>query len=250
MHQYSNTNKTLSGFTLIELSIVLVIIGLVVGGVLVGQDLVKGAERRAVIKQMSEYETAIITFKVKYNSLAGDTNNASTWFTGASNGDGNGIIDQPLEYLYLWQHLGYAGLIRGNYTGALIGGDVVAGQNAPKSIISSGYVAVPDDLDTGAQISGGTDITTGVNNILQFYIGTTAPNADIGSRIVCGGGIVSNQFAYLIDKKVDDGIADKGKWRSLLIDISSGGTITDSCSTYTPTDNATMCTFGYWFRTP
>ena len=54
------------GFTLIELSIVLVIIGLIVGGVLVGQNLIKAAEIRNQIKQMQEYQIAFNTFRTKY----------------------------------------------------------------------------------------------------------------------------------------------------------------------------------------
>src|ERR1700710_2201298 len=60
------------GFTLIELSIVLVIIGLIVGGVLVGQDLIKAAATRAQISQIEKYNQAVNTFKTKYNGIPGD----------------------------------------------------------------------------------------------------------------------------------------------------------------------------------
>ena len=60
------------GFTLIELSIVLVIIGLIVGGVLVGQDLIKAAEIRATVSQVEGYNSAVNTFRLKYNGLPGD----------------------------------------------------------------------------------------------------------------------------------------------------------------------------------
>src|ERR1700722_15466804 len=66
-----------NGFTLIELSIVLVIIGLIVGGVLVGQDLIKAAEVRAQISQIEKYNTAVNTFYGKYQAIPGDMNIAT-----------------------------------------------------------------------------------------------------------------------------------------------------------------------------
>src|ERR1700712_2724582 len=92
----------LQGFTLIELSIVLVIIGLIVGGVLVGQDLVRAAAVRAQISQIEKYNTAVNTFYGKYGYLPGDIKDPdATRFGFASrnpnggqpgNADGNGLI--------------------------------------------------------------------------------------------------------------------------------------------------------------
>ncbi|MFO0388554.1 MAG: type II secretion system protein [Alphaproteobacteria bacterium] len=65
-------NSRQQGFTLIELSIVLVIIGLVTAGVLVGKDLINQAELRSIITDVEKYNTAVNTFKVKYCCLAGD----------------------------------------------------------------------------------------------------------------------------------------------------------------------------------
>src|ERR1700678_1068516 len=64
-----------SGFTLIELSIVLVIIGLIIGGILTGQDLIKAAEARAQISQIEKYQTAVNAFYNKYGYLPGDIPN-------------------------------------------------------------------------------------------------------------------------------------------------------------------------------
>src|SRR5579871_6353801 len=86
------------GFTLIELSIVLVIIGLIVGGVLVGQDLIKAAQIRAEVTQLERYNTAVNTFRSKYNGVPGDLLSATNFFAsvtgqasgtaGLGNGDG------------------------------------------------------------------------------------------------------------------------------------------------------------------
>lgn len=87
------------GFTLIELSIVLVIIGLIVGGVLVGQDLIKAAQIRATVTQLERYNTAANTFRGKYNGLPGDVTGGVNFFPSVTNqsttagaGNGDGLI--------------------------------------------------------------------------------------------------------------------------------------------------------------
>src|ERR1700735_3583176 len=69
---YTKDRSDERGFTLIELSIVLVIIGLIVGGILVGQDLIKAAETRAQISQIEKYNSAVNTFRGKFGGLPGD----------------------------------------------------------------------------------------------------------------------------------------------------------------------------------
>ena len=65
------------GFTLIEMSVVLIIVGLLTGVVVLGRDLIRSAEVRAVAKQVDMLDSAILTFQVKYNCLPGDCPNAS-----------------------------------------------------------------------------------------------------------------------------------------------------------------------------
>lgn len=90
------------GFTLIELSIVLVIIGLVVGGILVGRHMVESAQERAQIAQIQKYHQAVNTFKGKYGALPGDmavSTAAQNGFItanctgGTGHRDGNGFLD-------------------------------------------------------------------------------------------------------------------------------------------------------------
>ena len=114
----------------------LVIIGLLVGGVLVGQDLIKSAEIRAQISQIEEFKTAVNTFKVKYNYLPRDMppSEASQLgfftFTGAfagkaciqgmggyAYGNNDGIINARTENYPFWSHLSDAKLVKGTYGG-------------------------------------------------------------------------------------------------------------------------------------
>jgi len=90
-----NKNASLRyGFTLIELSIVLVIIGLLAGGILVGRDLIRAAEIQRQVKQLQEYQLAFTTFKTKYNCIPGDCATATDYFGAAVvNGNGNGLVD-------------------------------------------------------------------------------------------------------------------------------------------------------------
>jgi prepilin-type N-terminal cleavage/methylation domain-containing protein len=66
------TYNTTGGFTLVELSIVLVIIGLIVGGILVGRDLIRASEVRSSVSQLEKLDTAVNAFRLKYEALPGD----------------------------------------------------------------------------------------------------------------------------------------------------------------------------------
>jgi prepilin-type N-terminal cleavage/methylation domain-containing protein len=103
------------GFTLIEMSIVLVIIGLIVGSVLVGQDLVRSAALNAPIAQIDKLQTAMLTFRGKYDALPGDIADPAASNFGfaargiyAGEGDGNGLIegisfnDATLHFSYVF----------------------------------------------------------------------------------------------------------------------------------------------------
>lgn len=87
-------------FTLIEISIVLVLVGLIVGGILVGGELISAARVRAQLSQIERYQQAINTFRVKYNYYPGDIPDPDASKFGfasrgslAGQGDGNGQVD-------------------------------------------------------------------------------------------------------------------------------------------------------------
>jgi prepilin-type N-terminal cleavage/methylation domain-containing protein len=88
------------GFTLIELSIVLVIVGLIIGGVMVGRDLIAASEIRSQISQIEKFNTAVHTFQLKYGYLPGDIPEPTASGFGFAargslqgQGDGNGVIE-------------------------------------------------------------------------------------------------------------------------------------------------------------
>ena len=129
-----------AGFTLLELSIVLVIIGLLIGGIFVGQSLIHNAQLNAVITEFTRYQTAVQSFKQQYQALPGDMNNATSFWgvaggTGSDttcmntvsttaatcNGNGDEVIGTSVvtwdETFRAWQHLATAKMIEGFYAG-------------------------------------------------------------------------------------------------------------------------------------
>src|ERR1700759_1343365 len=83
-----------SGFTLVEIAIVLVIIGLLLGGVLKGQELINSAKAKAVIADFRNTATIVAAYQDRFRALPGDDKTATTHLTGAAttNGDGDGLI--------------------------------------------------------------------------------------------------------------------------------------------------------------
>jgi len=126
------------GFTLIEASIVMVIIGLIIGGVVVGQDLISAAAVRSQISQIEKYQTAVRTFQGKYDYLPGDMPDpyasqfgfiARGTVPGSGDADGRilaiypssnsiGNVQAAGETAVFWRDLSQAGLIEGTFNTA------------------------------------------------------------------------------------------------------------------------------------
>lgn len=230
------------GFTLIEVSIVLVIIGLITGGVLVGRDLISAATMRAQIAQIEKFNTATRTFQGKYGYLPGDIPNPAASQFGfatrgayAGEGDGSGLIEGNYgnavgsnygtmettgEPAMFWVDLSQAGLIEGRFNSASstapLGPDVTgAGVNAylPQAKIGTGnYIAV---------WSGGWQENTlpppgdGAN---YFSISGIICLSD--TSFVSANTTLSVQQAYAIDKKTDDGAPQSGNIVALYVNNS------------------------------
>jgi prepilin-type N-terminal cleavage/methylation domain-containing protein len=108
------------GFTLVEIAIVLVIIGLLLGAILKGQEMIKSAKIKRLVKQADELRAAAYTYQDLYKYLPGDDPYANGRWTVDGVGDGSGTITGAEGTNYIFDHLQMAGLISGSYTGGPI----------------------------------------------------------------------------------------------------------------------------------
>lgn len=215
-----------SGFTLVELSIVLVVIGLLVGGIIGGQSLIRSAQLRAILTEKGKYVAAVSSFRDKYYALPGDMIDAYrfwSWQCGTDtndpsdgcNGNGNNIIENDQgEGLKAWEHLSRAGMIEGAYTGMGAGncGNCVGPDNIPKSKFPEGAWNIGNFTCQGCG-SGTPDVSgsgSGVN--LMLTIGT--PGHTFWVYELQG---LSNDEAWSIDAKADDGRSLSGNVRGYAL---------------------------------
>jgi len=175
------------GFTLVEIAIVLVIIGLLLGGILKGQEMITQAKIKNVIADFSGISAAYHGYQDRYRTIPGDDPNATRW-TGASAGNGNGIVQGAYnsttatdESRLWWDHLRRSGFVAGNGTQQPF--NAVAGQ-------------------IGVQTGDA-----------QATIGTTL--GGFSGLIICSANL-PDKIAIAVDVQVDDGASNAGSVRALL----------------------------------
>jgi prepilin-type N-terminal cleavage/methylation domain-containing protein len=233
------------GFTLIELSIVLVIIGLIVGGVLAGQSLIAASQVRATITQVERYNTAVNTFYGKYGYLPGDIKDPDASSFGfaargqyAGEGDGNGIIQgvdcnntgcnnahssSAGEAVMFWVDLSAAHLIEDTFTvgsPSILPSSATTASTTPSiaAYLPAAKLGQGNYFYTWSAVAAGSDYLNQVN--MNFFGLSAVSQIPSAGDLVSSPGLTVGQ-AYAIDNKVDDGVPKSG--RVLAVYLSTGG---------------------------
>jgi prepilin-type N-terminal cleavage/methylation domain-containing protein len=217
------------GFSLVELSIVLVILGLLVGGVLSGQSLIRAAQWRKTMVDVQNIGAAVGTFRDKYFALPGDMPNATAFWGAADgstgltaacptsggttvtcNGNGDGTVGGstmdattgPESYRF-WQHLNNAALYPNNLTGTprtgttkTLNWDSVIGTNVPAS---------PLDSSVGYEVSNWASAYGSSNYRRQLTLHIAKCCYTDAMRASLEGASIKPEEVWNLDTKIDDG---------------------------------------------
>lgn len=223
--------QTTCGFTLIEMSIVLVVIALLIGGILAGRSLIDSAAVSAQISQINKYQSAVRMFEGKFNYLPGDipdpyATNSGFQARGSYNGEGDGsgllegncantatgnsgVQDGCGELPVFWQDLSTAGLIDTN---------IKTGTNYPNTVTPASWpnttaATTPGLKDWLPKAKIGGDgmyvyVYSGLGHNFYGISTITKIGWSIDSTLSTPG--IAVQQAYNIDSKIDDGFPQTG----------------------------------------
>jgi prepilin-type N-terminal cleavage/methylation domain-containing protein len=217
-----------AGFTLLELSVVLVIIALIIGGILVGRDLVEAAYVRATVAQIEKYKTAVNTFRTKYNTFPGDLSATTASQLGmairagtAGRGDNDGALEgcsaaavgtatiAGCETILFWNDLSVANMVDGNFVGTDGTGINMASSEDDQLDLISDAMAMPvvtlnkDTVQPRAEIQKGNYVIAYSDSGVNYFEITGLKSSALGIYTLYNA--LTPLEALNMDNKMDDG---------------------------------------------
>ena len=206
------------GFTLVEIAIVLVIIGLLLGGILKGQEMITQAKIKNAIADFSGISAAYHGYQDRYRAIPGDDPGAAARWTGATAGDANGVVSGTYnsstanaESRLWWDHLRRAGFVAGT------------GQEQPFNAVVGKLGVQTGDNGTPVGPVLGSD-GTGTNGI--------------SGLMVCSANL-PDKIAIAIDTQMDDGVPLTGGVRGVLQTAPNPNVAVQATATYAETGTNT-----------
>lgn len=206
---------TQRGFTLIEIALVLLVVGLMLGGILKGQALIENARVRSMANQIHSINAAWFAFVDRYRALPGDLATADTQLdTTLQNGDGNGRVNTTQEVALVWQHLAAGGFISGTFDGDAGNAGALADTECATTTCPTNPYGGFMKLSNDAQGDGTLHLITGANippsALLQLDLKIDDGNPDTGSFIAYPANTeCTGAGAWLIDS---DNASCSGAW--------------------------------------
>lgn len=200
------SRKSSFGFTLLEVSMVLVVFALLGGAVLAAGELMTNARTRTLIGEMESVRGAYFGFVDRYRGVPGDYSLASRHIPGVTvSGNGNGLIeaaggpsstDEPIA---VWEHLARAGFLEGGFV----------------------YAAGPEGNESAPKSPFGAFLRLEFGN---RFASTTGPRHTLHT-----GNHIPANVAAEADRKVDDGIAASGTFRFSSVTTSGNAPAAAAC---------------------
>jgi prepilin-type N-terminal cleavage/methylation domain-containing protein len=181
MNKIKKPINSQSGFTLVEIAIVLIIIGLLIGGIIKGQAMIKNAKVKRLVGDIDGMRAAVLTYQDKFGMLPGDENDANTPTGDTNNGDSDGLMDENDEWAIQDMRLAeiipgtgtalpknaFGGTMRVDYFNLGGNGNYIMVTNIPAEICQEIDTKYDDGVRTTGEIRANANYTAGTT-IAEF----------------------------------------------------------------------------------